>query len=60
MSPPDVRAAPSFCPEVLAVEDHTLEAVGADVVRALVDHLREVLFVRDPRSNRMLYVNPVF
>lgn len=31
-----------------------------DVLRTLVDHLREVLFVRDPIKNRILFVSPVF
>ncbi len=32
----------------------------ADVLQVLVEHLGEVLFVRDPSAGKMLFVNPVF
>lgn len=36
------------------------ESEDADVLRVLVNNLREVLFVRDPAAGKMLFVNPVF
>lgn len=31
-----------------------------EVLQVLVENLREVLFVRDPRAGKMLFVNPIF
>lgn len=36
------------------------ESEDASVLEVLVDNLRDVLYVRDPRAGRMLFVNPAF
>ncbi len=44
--------------EDLSPDDRNLPKVDADVLRELLEHIREVFWVSDPEKSEMLYVSP--